>query len=98
VNTFRSPSAPSEVGHSLLRKVNPARLLARRANGIFIADNRKARIGSDLFRAACGMGLEGIVSSASGFPGRPVALLDITKNPASPTMTRGKNIDWSERL
>ena len=62
------------MGHSLLRKVNPARLLARRANGIFIADNRKAGIGSDLFRAACGMGLEAIVSSAPGFPGRPVTV------------------------
>ncbi|MBO0757299.1 MAG: DNA ligase, partial [Bradyrhizobiaceae bacterium] len=45
-----------------LRKANLARLLARRVKGIFIADYEQGEIGPDLFRAACTMGLKGIVS------------------------------------
>jgi bifunctional non-homologous end joining protein LigD len=45
-----------------LRKANLARLLSRRVTGIFIADYEQGEIGPDLFRAARGMGLEGIVS------------------------------------
>jgi bifunctional non-homologous end joining protein LigD len=41
---------------------NLARLLARRSDGIFIAQFERGEIGSDLFRAACGMGLVGLVS------------------------------------
>jgi hypothetical protein len=42
-------------------------------------------IGPDLFRVACGMGLEGLV--------RRVKVK--MKNPASPAMTRAKDVDWS---
>src|ERR1700745_822435 len=45
-----------------LRKANLARLLARRPDGIFVAPFEQGEIGSDLFRAACNMGLEGMVS------------------------------------
>jgi hypothetical protein len=45
-----------------LRKTNLARLLARRPNGIFAAPIELGEIGPDLFRAACNMGLEGLVS------------------------------------
>ena len=45
-----------------MRKANLARLLARRADGIFVAPFEQGEIGPDLFRAACNMGLEGLVS------------------------------------
>jgi len=45
-----------------LRKTDLARLLARRPEGIFISDFEQGEIGPDLFRAACKMGLEGLVS------------------------------------
>jgi bifunctional non-homologous end joining protein LigD len=46
-----------------LRKANLARLLARRPDGcIFVSDFEQGEIGPDLFRAACNMGLEGLVS------------------------------------
>jgi ATP-dependent DNA ligase len=45
-----------------LRKTNLERLLARRPDGIFISQFEQGEIGPDLFRAACNMGLEGLVS------------------------------------
>jgi bifunctional non-homologous end joining protein LigD len=45
-----------------LRKTNLARLLARRPDGMFVAPFEQGEIGPDLFRAACNMGLEGLVS------------------------------------
>jgi len=45
-----------------MRKTNLARLLARRPDGIFIAPFEQGGIGPDLFRAACRMDLEGLVS------------------------------------
>src|SRR6201982_4199814 len=45
-----------------MRKANLARLLARRPDGIFISDLEQGEIGPDLFRNACGVGLEGLVS------------------------------------
>jgi bifunctional non-homologous end joining protein LigD len=36
--------------------------LARRPDGIFVAPFEQGEIGPDLFRAACRMGLEGLVS------------------------------------
>ena len=55
-----------------LRKTNLARLLARRSEGIFIAPFEQGEIGPDLFRAACNMGLEGLVSGTdpTGLGGR----------------------------
>ena len=44
-----------------MRKANLARLLARRVDGIF----EQGEIGPDLFRHACMMGLEGLVSTAT---------------------------------
>ena len=52
-----SPSLPLH-----LRKNNLARLLARRPEGIFVSDFEQGEIGPDLFRAACQIGLEGMVS------------------------------------
>ena len=45
-----------------MRKVSLARLLARRVDGIFLSDFEQGEIGPDLFRHACLMGLEGLVS------------------------------------
>ncbi|RXH38223.1 hypothetical protein XH94_23460 [Bradyrhizobium zhanjiangense] len=45
-----------------LRKTNLARLVPRRREGIFVAGYEQGEIGPDLFRAACKMGLEGMVS------------------------------------
>jgi len=44
------------------RRTNLARLLARRPDAIFFAPFEQGEIGSDLFSAACNMGLEGLVS------------------------------------
>jgi bifunctional non-homologous end joining protein LigD len=45
-----------------MRKANLDRLSARRPEGIFVAPFEQGEIGPDLFRAACKMGLEGLVS------------------------------------
>ena len=44
------------------RKANLARLLARRVDGIHLADFEQGEIGPDLFRHAYLLGLEGMVS------------------------------------
>ena len=53
-----------------MRKPNLARLLARRPDGIFVAPFEQGEIGPDLFRAACNMGLEGMVSKRRDRPYR----------------------------
>ena len=45
-----------------LRKTSLERLLARWPEGIFINPIERGEIGPDLFRAACRMGLEGLVA------------------------------------
>ena len=45
-----------------MRKASLARLLARRIDGIFLSDFEQGEIGPDLFRHACLLGLEGLVS------------------------------------
>jgi bifunctional non-homologous end joining protein LigD len=45
-----------------MRKASLAQLLARRVDGIFLSDFEQGEIGPDLFRHACLMGLEGMVS------------------------------------
>lgn len=45
-----------------LRKTALERLLVRRPEGVFVNPFERGAIGSDLFRAACRMGLEGLVS------------------------------------
>jgi bifunctional non-homologous end joining protein LigD len=53
-----------------MRKTNLARLLPGRPDGIFNAPFEQGAIGPDLFRAACVMGLEGLVSKRSDRPYR----------------------------
>ena len=51
-----------------MRKANLERLLARRPEGIFINPFERGEIGPDLFRAACQMGLESLVSKRRDRP------------------------------
>jgi bifunctional non-homologous end joining protein LigD len=73
-----------------MRKTNLARLLARRPEGIFVAQFEASEIGPDLFRAACKMGLEGLVSKRRDRPcrrGRQKHWVKV-KNRTHPTMSR----------
>ena len=73
-----------------LRKTNLARLLKRRIPGVFIAEYEQGEIGRDLFRVACSMGLEGIVSKrrdCAYAPGKCRHWVK-TKNPAHPAYSR----------
>ena len=45
-----------------MRKASLSRLLARRVDDIFLSDFERGEIGPDLFRHACPMGLEGMVT------------------------------------
>ena len=59
-----------DMGHLPLsmREANLARLLVRRTQGIFIAPFEQGEIGPDLFRAACNMGSEGLISKGRDRP------------------------------
>jgi bifunctional non-homologous end joining protein LigD len=73
-----------------MRKANLERLLARRPEGIFINPFERGEIGPDLFRAACRMGLEGLVSKRRDRPyqaGRSKHWLKV-KNRKHPAMSR----------
>jgi len=73
-----------------LRKTNLAQLLARRPDGIFVAPFEQGEIGPDLFRAACRMGLEGLVSKRRDRPyqsGRSKYWVKV-KNRQHPAMRR----------
>ena len=76
-----------------MRKTNLARLLARRPNGIFVAPFEQGEIGPDLFRAACKMGLEGMVSKRTDRPYRAGRSKDWVKvkNRNHPAMDRVMN-------
>jgi bifunctional non-homologous end joining protein LigD len=72
-----------------MRKTNLERLLARRPDGIFVAPFEQGEIGPDLFRAACRVGLEGLVSKRRDRPyqaGRSKHW--IKKNRKHPAMSR----------
>ena len=73
-----------------MRKTNLARLLARRPDGIFVAPFEQSEIGPDLFRAACRMVLEGLVSKRRDRPyqsGRSKHWVKV-KNRKHPAMSR----------
>jgi bifunctional non-homologous end joining protein LigD len=69
----------------------------RRPDGIFVAPFEQGEIGPDLFRAACRMGLEGMVSKHRDRAYRGGRCLHWVKvkNPSSPAMKRAAEIDWS---
>ncbi|WP_082885246.1 DNA ligase [Bradyrhizobium stylosanthis] len=73
-----------------MRKTNLARLLRGRPEGIFVAPFESGEIGPDLFRKACEMGLEGLVSKRRDrryIAGRTREWLKI-KNHTHPAMSR----------
>lgn len=71
------------------RKSRLAKLLRRRPEGIFVAPFELGEIGPVLFRAACDMGLEGLVSKHSERRYRPRTCDWIkVKNRAHPAMYR----------
>jgi bifunctional non-homologous end joining protein LigD len=75
-----------------LRKSNLARLLARRSDGIHAAPYEAGEIGPDLFRHACLMGLEGLVSKRADSRyrgGRSPDWIKV-KNPTSPAIHRAR--------
>jgi bifunctional non-homologous end joining protein LigD len=53
-----------------MRKTNLSRLFARRVDGIFLSDFEQGEIGPDLFRHACLMELESLVSKHKDSPYR----------------------------
>jgi ATP-dependent DNA ligase len=67
--TRRSSSMPSDLPLSL-RKTNLERLLRGRPDGTFVAPFEQREIGPDLFRAACNLGREGMVSKRRDLPYR----------------------------
>ncbi len=73
-----------------MRKTSLARLLARRADGIFVAPFEQGEIGPELFQAACRMGLEGLVSKRRDQPyrGGPSKDWIKVKNRKHPAMSR----------
>jgi bifunctional non-homologous end joining protein LigD len=71
-----------------LRKINLARLLRRRIPGIFIAEYEQGDIGRDLFRVACNMELEGIVSKRRDGAYVAGKCRHWAKNPAHPAYSR----------
>ena len=73
-----------------MRKTNLARLLARRVDGIHLADFEQCEIGPDLFRHACLMGLEGLVSKhrERAYRGGRCAHWVKVKNRAHPAFSR----------
>jgi len=73
-----------------MRKTNLSRLFVRRVDGIFLSDFEQGEIGPDLFRHACLLGLEGLVSKHRDRPyraGRSPHWVKM-KNPKHPAMTR----------
>jgi bifunctional non-homologous end joining protein LigD len=76
-----------------LRKTDLARLLARRADGIHLAPFEQGEIGPDLFKAACDLMLEGLVSKRRDSRYQAGTSRDWikVKNQAHPAMTRVKD-------
>jgi bifunctional non-homologous end joining protein LigD len=71
-----------------MRKANLGRLLARRPDGIFINPFERSEIGPDLFRAACRMGLEGLVSKRRDRPYQAGRSKHWVKNRQHPAVER----------
>jgi bifunctional non-homologous end joining protein LigD len=77
-----------------MRKAGLAQLLADQADGIFIAEYEQGDIGDALFRVACYMGLEGIVSKHLDRPygaGRCKHWIKV-KNRAHPAYSRVRDL------
>lgn len=73
-----------------MRKANLDRVLRGRPDGIFVNPFEAGEIGPELFRAACRMGLEGLVSKRRDRPYRAGRSKDWikVKNRKHPAMAR----------
>jgi ATP-dependent DNA ligase len=80
-----------------IRKLWLGKLLSRSGEGIIINEHHAAEgVGPLLYRQACLMGLEGIVSKhqdSAYRPGRSARWIKV-KNPTSAAMTRAKDMKW----
>ena len=74
-----------------MRKTNLARMFARRVEGIFLSDFEQGEIGPDLFRHACLLGLEGLVSKHRDRPYRrwTLSALGEDEEPETPSHDAG---------
>ena len=79
-----------------IRKLWLGKLLKRLGDGIIYNDYDAGAIGPLLFRQACLMGLEGIVSKhrERGYKAGPCKDWNKVKNSKSPAMVRAKKRDW----
>jgi ATP-dependent DNA ligase len=77
------------------RKTRLAKLIGRGRVGIVLSEHTDED-GVTVFRHACVMGLEGIVSKRSSAPYRSGPSRDWLKikNPDSPAMIRAREADW----
>jgi bifunctional non-homologous end joining protein LigD len=90
---FRRPGSPRLP--LVDRKKRLARLLGRRRVGIVLSEHTDDD-GALVFRQACRMGLEGIVSKRLSAPCRSGRSRDWikVKNPDSPAMIRAREAEW----
>jgi bifunctional non-homologous end joining protein LigD len=79
-----------------IRKLWLGKLLKRSSDGIILNEHEAGEIGPDLFRQACKIGLEGIVSKHRESAYKPGQCKDWikVKNPKSPAMVRAKELEW----
>jgi bifunctional non-homologous end joining protein LigD len=77
------------------RKKRLARLVGKRRLGIVVSQHT-AEDGAAIFRQACNMGLEGIVSKRLSAPYRSGRSRDWikVKNPDSPAVIRAREVEW----
>jgi bifunctional non-homologous end joining protein LigD len=82
-----------------IRKLWLGKLLQRSADGIILNEHEAGEIGPALFRQACKMGVEGIVSKhrERGYKAGRSAHWIKVKNPKSSAMLRAQEVDWSDR-
>jgi bifunctional non-homologous end joining protein LigD len=82
-----------------IRKLWLGKLLKRSTDGIILNEHEAGAIGPALFKQACKMSIEGIVSKhrdRAYRAGRSPHWIKV-KNPSSPAMVRAKEVDWSDR-
>jgi bifunctional non-homologous end joining protein LigD len=80
------------------RKEHLSQLLKQRDHGIAFNETFTSD-GATVYRHACALGCEGIVSKRLGSPYR-MGRTDVwikTKNPESPAVRREREIDWAKR-
>jgi bifunctional non-homologous end joining protein LigD len=75
------------------RKKRLARMLGGRRLGIVLSDHTDDD-GATIFRQACGMGLEGIVSKRLSAPYRSGRSRDWLKVNDRPAMARAREVEW----